>query len=143
MIVAYNDGFFNDAKTRRFGTALGYPEWWARQVGFNQDIHPIFVKRDILADELFEKDAQVRPPDFKVPRSKLPGHFDFRKGTWLYTHPPPPSGLPEWAAPLSGLPAWSLQCLCTLGALVVGVAGGRAYERRRLGGPQAGYALLA
>lgn len=142
LVVAYNDGFFNDAKTQRFGLSLGYPEWWARQIGFNQDIHPIFVKRDGLADELFVRNAEVRPPDFKAAKSRLPTAYNFAKGTWLYGAPAS-EGLPEQASPALAFPAGLVQGLATLGALVVGVAVGRAYERRKSGAAQANYVLLA
>merc|ERR1719507_2236715 len=46
LVVAYNDGNFNNATSKKLGISFGYPEWYARQIGFDQDVHPIYVKRD-------------------------------------------------------------------------------------------------
>mmetsp|Transcript_105164 Transcript_105164/g.255309 ORF Transcript_105164/g.255309 Transcript_105164/m.255309 type:complete len:506 (-) Transcript_105164:72-1589(-) len=139
LVVAYNDGFFNNAKTQMFGASLGYPEWWARQIGFNQDVHPIFVKRDTLADELYTRDAMLRPPDFEAAKSRLPMQYDFTKSTWLYSAPvaadPPEQLSREMICPL--------QLFATVGTFVLGVALGRACERKRSGPSAADYVTLA
>uniref|UniRef100_A0A7S4SSK6 Phospholipase B-like n=1 Tax=Alexandrium monilatum TaxID=311494 RepID=A0A7S4SSK6_9DINO len=142
LIVAYNDGFYNDAGSQRFGLSLGYPEWWARQIGFNQDVHPIFVKRDRLADELFERDVEVRPPDFRAARSKLPNQYDFTSSQWLYAAPPS-TGLTNGTSDVFVFSAWQVQVLTTFGALLTGLALGRAYERRKVRTSEGSYALLA
>ena len=46
----YNDGFLNTVGGT-MGEAVGYPEKWARSVGFNNDIHPISVERKYTAAE--------------------------------------------------------------------------------------------
>eukprot|EP00930_Biecheleria_cincta_P004181 TRINITY_DN105075_c0_g1_i1.p1 TRINITY_DN105075_c0_g1~~TRINITY_DN105075_c0_g1_i1.p1 ORF type:complete len:695 (-),score=114.80 TRINITY_DN105075_c0_g1_i1:44-2128(-) len=82
LVVAYNDGFFNDASHDKFGVGLGYPEWWAQQIGFNQDVHPIYVKRDLLADESYAADAKLQPPGFVAAVNPLPTSFSFTQKSW-------------------------------------------------------------
>merc|ERR1719502_1270542 len=44
LIMAYNDGFFNTPK--QAGSPIGYPVEFMRAIGFNNDVHPIWVTRE-------------------------------------------------------------------------------------------------
>mmetsp|Transcript_66857 Transcript_66857/g.189756 ORF Transcript_66857/g.189756 Transcript_66857/m.189756 type:complete len:685 (+) Transcript_66857:47-2101(+) len=133
LVVAYNDGFFNDAKTNRIGLSLGYPAWWARQIGFNQDVHPIFVKRDPAAELAYLADPEMAPPGFQTSQSSLPANYNFARASWLSEEEQPRGA--------SHLPLL-LQSAVAACALLVGVAVGRVYERRKGSGHATSYAQL-
>eukprot|EP00931_Biecheleriopsis_adriatica_P043771 TRINITY_DN25014_c0_g1_i1.p1 TRINITY_DN25014_c0_g1~~TRINITY_DN25014_c0_g1_i1.p1 ORF type:complete len:711 (-),score=124.90 TRINITY_DN25014_c0_g1_i1:7-1947(-) len=124
LIVAYNDGFLNDASQSKFGMSLGYPEWWARQIGFNQDIHPIYVKRDLQADESYAADAELQPPGFAAAENPLPRSFDFSQATWQ----PSVSATQE---PISLGGVNLVLILIMAGTFVLGILAGRATERAK------------
>merc|ERR1712176_1383805 len=46
------------------GTSIGYPEEWAEMIGFNQDIHPIWVER--------ARSPPAGLSDVVTPRAHLP-----------------------------------------------------------------------
>ena len=60
----YNDGFYNDVSNgnKGVGQKYGYPVWWAKMIGFNNDVHPIFTKRDDQAPDRFAEDPELAPP---------------------------------------------------------------------------------
>jgi len=137
LVVIYNDGFFNNATTGELGVSLGYPEWWARKIGFNQDIHPIFVKRDAEAQESFASDPKLCPPGWQPPKSSLPDGYNFAAAHWLF------SGASGFSSRTVATPpaqrregAWLevlVQASVASLLLAVGVLAGRAWERRVAG----------
>jgi len=70
LVATYNDGFYNDLANNKIGLGLGYPAWYGHEIGFNHDVHPIYVKRDYDMDRLH--------------KSVLPVKFDIKTNTWLY-----------------------------------------------------------
>ncbi|CAD7925458.1 unnamed protein product [Amoebophrya sp. A25] len=64
LIVKYNDGFLNEPHGK-VGVSYGYPQEWAKSVGFNGDVHPIEVERKQIATHTL-----------------LPSIFE--EGEWLY-----------------------------------------------------------
>merc|ERR1712178_455604 len=114
LIVAYNDGFYNDVKTNTMGLSLGYPRWYAESIGFNQDVHPIFVKRDDNPELTCQAHPTRCSPDFQAPVSGLPPKYDFDRAEWpipiasetLMSHRyrvPSPSALPDTVFQVAGL----------------------------------------
>eukprot|EP00927_Polykrikos_kofoidii_P067628 TRINITY_DN63071_c0_g1_i1.p1 TRINITY_DN63071_c0_g1~~TRINITY_DN63071_c0_g1_i1.p1 ORF type:complete len:685 (+),score=64.53 TRINITY_DN63071_c0_g1_i1:65-2119(+) len=101
LVVVYNDGFYNDPKTNTYGQSLGYTISWARMIGFNQDVHPIFVKRDWEHTSV---------------RSRLPDSYDFTTATWVYSSP----SMKERPRSHS-----AIQLMSMLAALFIGVGIGR------------------
>jgi len=140
LVVTYNDGFYNDAETNRMGLNLGYPEWWARQIGFNQDVHPIFVKRDESADAVYLADPALCPPGFRSTESPLPAGYDFKAAMWLAVPSKTTlaSNLPSVALTASGMLQWATM----IGALLVGISIGRFHERKNHGVHASSYQRL-
>mmetsp|Transcript_72946 Transcript_72946/g.152287 ORF Transcript_72946/g.152287 Transcript_72946/m.152287 type:complete len:698 (-) Transcript_72946:252-2345(-) len=142
LIVAYNDGFFNNASSNKAGLSLGYPAWFAKDIGFNEDVHPIYIRRDYGFDRRCEADVASCPPDFRAIGSPLPGGYDFSQAQWLFEQP---QELAE--QPVSG-GFWSAQALlqlivCTL-LMAASFAFGRLFERRREGAERrSAYLLMA
>merc|ERR1712137_240025 len=58
------------------GTAYGYPEWWAKMIGFSHDMHPIWVKP-----------ASHPPASCHVApqTSALPDKWNAGTATWHYS----------------------------------------------------------
>jgi len=83
LVVAYNDGFFNDAHSNQMGLSMGYPTWWAHAIGFNQDVHPIYVKRDYDPEASCSANPLVCDPHLHAIQNPLPVAFDFKAFTWL------------------------------------------------------------
>jgi hypothetical protein len=119
LIVAYNDGFYNDVKTNTMGLSLGYPKWWAESIGMNQDVHPIFVKRDADPQATCARAPSSCAPDFKGPASPLPGFYDFGGSTWLMSKVPLSTSLVSILP--SSMPACALQLLIMCAMLVIGI----------------------
>merc|ERR1719482_266771 len=104
---------------------MGYPTWWAHAIGFNQDVHPIYVKRDYDPEASCRANPLVCDPHLHAIHSPLPVAFDFKTFTWLTTAQGATrlSELLRTAAPMAAqlvLPA------------VLGFAIGRTLERRRM-----------
>merc|ERR1712050_565395 len=129
LIVAYNDGFYNDVKTNTMGLSLGYPKWWAESIGFNQDVHPIFVKRDNDPQATCTHAPSSCSPDFKGPASPLPGSYDFVGSTWLLSKVPLSTSLVSILP--SSTSSWALQVLTMATMLFIGIVLGRSFERRK------------
>jgi dipeptidase len=70
LVMAYNDNNFN---VHTPGGSIGYPVEFANMVGFNQDVHPIFVGR-------------VEPPQ-GPDANPLPSVFDHQSNQWKYSGP--------------------------------------------------------
>jgi len=128
LVVAYNDGFFNDAKSNQMGLSMGYPTWWAHAIGFNQDVHPIYVKRDFNPYESCLVNPLVCDPHLHAIRSPLPASFDFNTFTWLSAAEGTTqlSELANTAAPVT------VQLLAMASMLLIGLIIGRTFERRRM-----------
>jgi len=128
LVVAYNDGFFNDAKSNQMGLSIGYPTWWAHAIGFNQDVHPIYVKRDFNPTASCKADPLVCDPHLRAIRSPLPAAFDFTSFTWL--------AAAEGATQLNELALTTapvtVQLFAMTAMLLLGVLIGRTFERRRM-----------
>jgi hypothetical protein len=120
LIVAYNDGFFNDVHSRP-GIGLNYPDWWLKLIGFNQDVHPIFVRRD---------DSNTAPDYKPITHSILPPNYNMTSNTWLYSMPIA-SDLAAVAAASNVWPAFMCQVVFTFAILLAGVAIGQIFERRK------------
>lgn len=72
LVMAYNDNNFN-VKTP--GGSIGYPVEFSNMVGFNQDVHPIFVER-------------VEPPQGQgYDANPLPSVFDRQNNHWEMSGP--------------------------------------------------------
>jgi len=130
LVIAYNDGNFNNATSKKIGSSFAYPEWFAREVGFNQDIHPIFVQRDYLSEDSCAQRPGACPSSYPVEvRSPLPGDYNLATATWLY-------GRGETEAQdlalveADGSATWAGQLLLALALLPAGFAAGRVFERR-------------
>lgn len=132
LIVMYNDGFYNDAKANKLGISLGYPDWWARQVGFNQDVHPIFVRRDYTPDMTFLSDGNMAPPNFAAFANQLPDQYDFASATWTFTSERSTSfRVAERLALVNQVPIGvsMVNALVLFATLLVGFCAGRFVER--------------
>jgi len=141
LVVAYNDGFFNDAKSNQMGLSMGYPTWWAHAIGFNQDVHPIYVKRDFDPAASCRADPLVCDPRLHAIRSPLPSAFDFKSFTWLAAAEGSTqlSELASTTAPMTA-PLLSMAAMLLLGLVI-----GRTFERRRMrvsGFPERSHYLL-
>jgi len=55
------------------GTAYGYPEWWAKMIGFNHDPHPIWVQR---SDKLLQDRGAL------AQKIQFPGVWDPSTRKW-------------------------------------------------------------
>jgi len=133
LVVAYNDGNFNNATSKKIGSSFGYPEWFARQIGFNQDVHPIFVKRDVEIEETCALSPEQCDPSFKPEASPLPTGYSLPTATWLYGAAGrlATSRLSaETAENGSFAAAVALQVASSAALLLAGVVLGRAFERR-------------
>eukprot|EP00397_Hematodinium_sp_SG-2012_P000079 GEMP01000079.1.p2 GENE.GEMP01000079.1~~GEMP01000079.1.p2 ORF type:complete len:662 (+),score=137.81 GEMP01000079.1:7830-9815(+) len=85
LIVKYNDGFHNDFVNHGqagMGKNAGYPTWWAKMVGFNNDVHPIFVKRNDDAPAYFADYPDLAPPNFVANVNPLPTVWE--NDDWVY-----------------------------------------------------------
>jgi len=143
LIVAYNDGNFNNATSKKIGSSFGYPEWFARQIGFNQDVHPIFVKRDWSPEETCAQSPDQCDPSFQGQSSPLPAGYNFATATWLYGvaghFSSQLSTLSSTSATASGAAS---QLFSSAFLLLLGVAAGRLYERRQACQEEAPYLQL-
>jgi len=126
LIVKYNDGFYNNVKTGVMGSGMGYPLWWAKEVGFNQDIHPIFVTRDSAFEEAYSGDATLAPPGFIAFSNPLPLVYDHSAGAWT----PPSDVMSTSELPGASTSVQPLQLLMAGAVLFLGVVIGRVVERR-------------
>jgi dipeptidase len=122
LIVAYNDGFFNDKKASKLGLGRNYPDWWLQAVGFSQDVHPIFVSRN---------DAAVAPDYKPSSHSILPVNYNFAQEVWLYATPPSASDLAMAAGTSESSITFLVQVAFTSGVLLAGVGMGQILERRK------------
>jgi len=137
LIATYNDGFLNQGEN--LGANLGYPEWWAREIGFNQDVHPIFIKRDGLAQERYEEKPGMCPPGWRPWRSTLPAGYNFAGAHWLYEtdrHGDVRGSRLDTERPIVGFGFHQVAVgaiACIAGAVLLGCAfiGGAVWERRR------------
>jgi len=119
LIMTYNDNFYNTAE--KAGLNIGYPRDFAEMIGFNQDIHPIYVKRS--------------PPPV-ADSYPMPSVWDFNSHSW------------SWAGPLAAQAAFGQQllalrasgaqvvssavltsCLAVLLGMSAAFAAGRRWER--------------
>jgi len=116
LVMKYNDGKVNWPKA---GRSIGYPEDYAKMIGFSNDVHPIWVQG------VFKPLVVV---DGYTPSSVvLPQTWDSVTATWSYTRAPP---MDEAARPTI---AYSIliQALVTSLAVGFGIAIGRSYESRK------------
>jgi len=84
LIVKYNDGGYTDVAHDKIGIGLGLPLWWAQMIGFDNDVHPIWVKRDREADVAFTSGASLAPPTYVAPTHPLPYMYDAKAAAWRY-----------------------------------------------------------
>jgi len=84
LVMKWNDM----SRTSENATAisLGYPEWWARMVGFNEDIHPLWVTPAAQSPSCASDTLPVRSapcPDVMAPTVTLPHAWDHKAQTWI------------------------------------------------------------
>jgi dipeptidase len=79
LIAKWNDARRQNGKSvvaAAGGTAIGYPQWWTNMIGFNDDIHPIWVQRAAA--------APVGTPGAVAATVNLPDKWDRAKRRWVY-----------------------------------------------------------
>jgi hypothetical protein len=130
LVVTYNDGFFNDARqgSNGMGLSMGYPTWWAHAIGFNQDVHPIYVKRDYDPEASCRADPLVCDPRLHAIHSPLPAAFDFKTLTW----PAAAEGATRLSELVNTAAPLTAQIVAMAGMLLLGLVIGRTFERRRM-----------
>merc|ERR1711930_30045 len=96
-------------------------------LGFNQDVHPIFVKRDYEPQATCTLEPSKCSPDFKGPASPLPGSYDFVGSTWLMSKVPLSTSLVSILP--SSTSACALQVLAMSAMMFSGIVLGRSCER--------------
>jgi len=122
IVMKYNDGRVNYPT---MGKGIGYPQWYANMIGFNNDVHPIWV--------------QPAPQPEKFP---LPGYWNGATEVW--SRHPSASALAATsdAATISSFHSQVVTIPVTfLIAASVGIVIGRKYEQSRQKAPEA-YSLL-
>jgi len=112
LVMKYNDGRVNYPT---LGQGIGYPQWYANMIGFNNDIHPVWV--------------QPAPQPEKYP---LPGYWNGATQVWS-DHP----STSELAATADSIVTSSFysQVATILVAMLIaastGIVVGRKYEQCR------------
>jgi len=117
IVMKYNDGKVNWPKA---GVAIGYPEEYAKMIGFSNDVHPVWVQA-----------AEVPPVaiDGYVPSSaRMPAVWHSDTATWTY----PGDASLQAATTASRQSPIILQFLVTSLAVGFGIVLGRVYERRKV-----------
>jgi len=122
LCMKYNDGRVNYPKLNEMH---GYPEPYAKMVGFNQDVRPLWVKP-----------AKVPPVEMLgyVPKSTaLPKRYESKTQTWYFESIEAGcSATPEEAAEVpSKLPSLGSHAVTACVAVCVGLVLGRFQERQQ------------
>lgn len=110
--------------------SLGYPEWWARMIGFSSDVHPVWVQPAAA--------PQVSCPDYVAASVVLPRAWDGSDAKWIEWGPlsSDSAGLAAAAAPTEDagsnaalLGVLALLVSCSSAAATVGYMVGRRHPR--------------
>jgi len=119
LIMKYNDGRVN---APAMGKAIGYPQEYADMIGFNNDVHPIWVQR-----------ASAPPasmPGHLSQEFALPRDWSGAKQAWSNAAPVILSAIPGMM-PLSSMSQGIAGFLSLLLAVAVGVVIGRTFEQSK------------
>jgi dipeptidase len=127
LVMKYNDGKVNWPKA---GRSIGYPEDFARLVGFSNDVHPIWVQPAAT--------PQVHVESY-VPKSvQLPLIWDSPSMTWSYED----DALQAATQPSPAVTSSLGSVAATFVALCAGIALGRSFERRKVAARDAYLSLM-
>lgn len=139
LLVKYNDGFYNDLTkpgSTGIGQNIGFPVWWAKMIGFNQDIHPIFVERTLDLDQDIIIEGQLpRRYEFLIPTGwtgsswVFPSYASGAKESEGAAHIREDTHIPEDAIPSNIPTAYLAGFLAVCCSLLVGAFFGRRYEQ--------------
>jgi len=141
LIVTYNDGFYNDFKKGNpgMGQKIGYPAEWARMVGFDNDVHPIYVKPNTDPAAYFAAHPDAISYRFVEPANPLPRTWE--KNEWVYESPHSDEGA-KGSTPHSAPEGYSLTWLLTTGLICVLLGASGGFIIRKSGSKKEGYTLM-
>merc|ERR1711957_300351 len=117
LVMKYNDGKTNWPTA---GKSLGYPEQWARMVGFSNDVRPRWVQPVAV--------PPVHMDGYVEKTVNFPLSWDSETASWSYAAP---TSL-NFAASRSFQSPFFFQVAFSCLAVFVGVVMGRVYERRQI-----------
>jgi len=111
LVMAYNDNNFN---AHTVGGSIGYPVEFANMIGFNQDVHPIFVGR-------------VAPSH--VDANHLPSVFDRQNNEWDMSGPT--AAEPQFLAEhdRSSVGTWVVTVVACFATTSFAFVAGRKFEK--------------
>lgn len=134
LIMKYNDARINHPTV---GTSPGYPEWYTKIIGFNDDVHPVWVQP---ADKP-SRSVQKMISGYVTPQTKLPSQWNPATNTWS-SGSGDTTNLNLEQTTETRITAMTLT-VSTFAALCFGVFFGRSWERHGRQDAGVSYSLLS
>jgi len=126
IVMKYNDGKINWPKA---GVSIGYPEQFSRMIGFNNDVHPLWVQPAVV--------PPVEMNGYVPSTASMPSVWHSETATWTYAA----SSTQNAAKRVDTSYSVTTQAMMASIVGCLGIMVGRVYERRQQSSSRA-YHLL-